>query len=117
MTTHQPSSRNQLLFEQSQRLIPGGVNSPVRAFRSVGVTPVFFKRGLGSRLWDEDDKQYIDYVGSRGPMILGHAHPEVTKAVQKTAENSLSFGAPTALFSPSCNICSGISREEFHLDA
>jgi len=97
MTSHQPTSRNQQLFEQSQRLIPGGVNSPVRAFRSVGGTPVFFKRGLGSRLWDEDDKEYIDYVGSWGPMILGHAHPEVIAAVQKTAINSLSFGAPTAL--------------------
>ena len=91
------ASRNQLLFEKSQRLIPGGVNSPVRAFKSVGGTPVFFKRGLGSKLWDEDDKQYIDYVGSWGPMILGHAHPEVIAAVQKTAANSLSFGAPTAL--------------------
>ena len=91
------TTRNQQLFEQSQRLIPGGVNSPVRAFRSVGGTPVFFKRGLGSRLWDEDDRQYIDYVGSWGPMILGHAHPAVIEAVQKTAENSLSFGAPTAL--------------------
>lgn len=91
------TSRNQQLFEQSQRLIPGGVNSPVRAFGSVGGTPVFFKRGQGSRLWDEDDKVYIDYVGSWGPMILGHAHPEVIKTVQKTAENSLSFGAPTAL--------------------
>jgi glutamate-1-semialdehyde 2,1-aminomutase len=91
------SSRNQQLFEQSQRLIPGGVNSPVRAFRSVGGTPVFFKKGAGSRLWDEDDKEYIDYVGSWGPMILGHAHPEVIAAVQKSAENSLSFGAPTAL--------------------
>ncbi|HLD10015.1 MAG TPA: aminotransferase class III-fold pyridoxal phosphate-dependent enzyme, partial [Methylophilaceae bacterium] len=91
------TSRNQQLFEKSQRLIPGGVNSPVRAFMSVGGTPVFFKRGLGSKLWDEDDKQYIDYVGSWGPMILGHAHPEVIAAVQKTAADSLSFGAPTAL--------------------
>lgn len=91
------TSRNLQLFEQSLRLIPGGVNSPVRAFRSVGGTPVFFKRGLGSQLWDEDDRQYTDYVGSWGPMILGHAHPEVIEAVQKTAENSLSFGAPTAL--------------------
>src|SRR3989344_6746110 len=91
------ASRNQVLFENAQRLIPGGVNSPVRAFKSVGGTPVFFKRGLGSKLWDEDDKQYIDYVGSWGPMILGHAHPEVIAAVQKTAANSLSFGAPTAL--------------------
>lgn len=91
------TSRNQQLFEQSQRLIPGGVNSPVRAFRSVGGTPVFFKKGAGSRLWDEDGREYIDYVGSWGPMILGHAHPEVVAAVQKSAENSLSFGAPTAL--------------------
>lgn len=91
------TSRNQQLFEKSQTLIPGGVNSPVRAFSSVGGTPVFFKRGLGSRLWDEDGKEYIDYVGSWGPMILGHAHPEVVAAVQKTAVNSLSFGAPTAL--------------------
>lgn len=91
------TSRNQQLFEKSLTLIPGGVNSPVRAFGSVGGTPVFFKRGLGSRLWDEDGKEYIDYVGSWGPMILGHAHPEVVAAVQKTAANSLSFGAPTAL--------------------
>jgi glutamate-1-semialdehyde 2,1-aminomutase len=91
------TSRNQQLFEKSQSLIPGGVNSPVRAFRSVGGTPVFFKRGSGSRLWDEDGKEYIDYVGSWGPMILGHAHPEVIAAVQQTAVNSLSFGAPTAL--------------------
>ena len=90
-------SRNQQLFEQSQTLIPGGVNSPVRAFGSVGGTPIFFKRGLGSRLWDEDGKEYIDYVGSWGPMILGHAQPDVIAAVQATAANSLSFGAPTAL--------------------
>lgn len=90
-------SRNQQLFEQSQTLIPGGVNSPVRAFGSVGGTPVFFKRGLGSHLWDEDGKEYIDYVGSWGPMILGHAQPDVVAAVQAAAANSLSFGAPTAL--------------------
>ena len=90
-------SRNQQLFEQSKTLIPGGVNSPVRAFGSVGGTPIFFKRGLGSRLWDEDGKEYIDYVGSWGPMILGHAQPEVIAAVQAAAANSLSFGAPTAL--------------------
>ena len=90
------TSRNQQLFEQSQKLIPGGVNSPVRAFRSVGGTPVFFKRGLGPHVWDEDDKQYVDYVGSWGPMILGHAHPAVIQAVCEAAANSLSFGAPTA---------------------
>ena len=91
------TSLNQSLFEQSQQLIPGGVNSPVRAFRSVGGTPIFFKKGLGSKLWDVDGKQYIDYINSCGPMILGHAHPQVIKAVQDVAENSLSFGAPTGL--------------------
>ena len=88
---------NQSLFEQSQALIPGGVNSPVRAFRSVGGTPVFFKKGVGSRLWDVEGKEYIDYINSWGPMILGHAHPEVIAAVQAAAANSLSFGAPTGL--------------------
>lgn len=91
------SSRNQALFEKSQQLIPGGVNSPVRAFRSVGGTPVFFQKGLGSKLWDVDGKEYIDYINSWGPMILGHAHPEVVTAVQQAAANSLSFGAPTGL--------------------
>ncbi|MDD5403227.1 MAG: glutamate-1-semialdehyde 2,1-aminomutase [Sulfuricella sp.] len=90
------TSRNQTLFEQSQRLIPGGVNSPVRAFGSVGGTPVFFKRGKGAMLWDEDGKSYIDYVGSWGPAILGHAYPKVVKAVQEAAARGLSFGAPTA---------------------
>ncbi|MCL6556786.1 MAG: glutamate-1-semialdehyde 2,1-aminomutase [Burkholderiales bacterium] len=90
------SSRNEELFERSRRLIPGGVNSPVRAFRAVGGTPVFFKRGQGAWLWDEDDRRYVDYVGSWGPMILGHAHPEVVAAVKEAAEAGLSFGAPTA---------------------
>ncbi|MHB9100102.1 MAG: glutamate-1-semialdehyde 2,1-aminomutase [Sulfuricella sp.] len=91
------TSRNQQLFEKSLRFIPGGVNSPVRAFGSVGGTPLFFKRGAGATVWDEDGQAYIDYVGSWGPMILGHAHPEVVRAVQDTAANGLSFGAPTAL--------------------
>lgn len=91
------STNQQQLFEKSQQLIPGGVNSPVRAFRSVGGTPVFFKKGSGSKLWDVDGKEYIDYINSWGPMILGHAHPEVTKAVQDVVANSLSFGAPTGL--------------------
>jgi len=95
-TTIKTSSRNQQLFERSQKLIPGGVNSPVRAFKSVGGTPVFFKRAQGAWLWDEDDKSYIDYIGSWGPMVLGHAHPEVIAAVREVAGNSLSFGAPTA---------------------
>ena len=91
------TSLNQILFEKSQQLIPGGVNSPVRAFRSVGGTPIFFKKGLGSKLWDVDGKEYIDYINSWGPMIVGHAHPEVIAAVQAAAANSLSFGAPTGL--------------------
>ncbi len=91
------TSLNQSLFEKSQQLIPGGVNSPVRAFRSVGGTPVFFKKGLGSKLWDVEGKEYIDYINSWGPMIVGHAHPDVISAVQAAAANSLSFGAPTGL--------------------
>jgi glutamate-1-semialdehyde 2,1-aminomutase len=89
------NSRNEELFARSQRVIPGGVNSPVRAFRSVGGTPRFFTRGQGAWLWDADGKAYVDYVGSWGPMILGHAHPEVIRAVQETAVHGLSFGAPT----------------------
>ncbi|MFZ4587348.1 MAG: glutamate-1-semialdehyde 2,1-aminomutase, partial [Candidatus Methylopumilus universalis] len=88
-------SQNKTLFERSQKVIPGGVNSPVRAFKSVGGTPIFFKKGLGSKLWDEDDREYIDYINSWGPMILGHAHPQVLKAVQEASFDSLSFGAPT----------------------
>jgi len=91
------TSRNDQLFEQSQKLIPGGVNSPVRAFRSVGGTPRFIARGLGSRVWDADGKSYMDYVGSWGPMILGHADPDVVKVVQDTAALGLSFGAPTEM--------------------
>lgn len=82
-------------FQQAQEYIPGGVNSPVRAFKSVGGEPIFMQRGRGAYLWDADDKQYIDYVGSWGPMILGHAHPEIVEAVQSAASNGLSFGAPT----------------------
>ncbi len=89
--------RSRALFERSQRLIPGGVNSPVRAFRAVGGTPVFFREGHGAHLVDEDGREYIDYVGSWGPLILGHAHPEVVAAVCDAAARGLSFGAPTAL--------------------
>ncbi|MHB9118155.1 MAG: glutamate-1-semialdehyde 2,1-aminomutase [Burkholderiales bacterium] len=91
------TSRNQELFEQSQKHIPGGVNSPVRAFKSVGGTPIFIQRGQGPYLWDEDERRYIDYVGSWGPAILGHAHPDAVLAVQQAAAKGLSFGAPTAL--------------------
>ncbi|MFA7269994.1 MAG: glutamate-1-semialdehyde 2,1-aminomutase [Sterolibacterium sp.] len=89
------TSRNQELFIRAQRSIPGGVNSPVRAFRSVGGTPPFFARGEGAYVWDADGKRYIDYVGSWGPLILGHAHPAVVRAVQEAAAKGLSFGAPT----------------------
>ena len=89
------TSRNQQLFERAQRHIPGGVNSPVRAFRSVGGTPCFFQKGVGPKVQDADGKWYVDYVGSWGPMILGHAHPEVIAAVQAAVVDGLSFGAPT----------------------
>lgn len=89
------TSRSDKLFEAALRVIPGGVNSPVRAFRSVGGTPRFFARGGGPHMWDADGIRYIDYVGSWGPLILGHAHAAVVAAVQKTAALGLSFGAPT----------------------
>jgi glutamate-1-semialdehyde 2,1-aminomutase len=83
------------LFERAQARIPGGVNSPVRAFRAVGGTPVFFERASGAFLWDADGERYIDYVGSWGPMLVGHGHPAVVEAVQEAASRALSFGAPT----------------------
>ena len=83
------------LFAAAQKHIPGGVNSPVRAFNGVGGEPIFFNRGEGAYLWDEEDKKYIDYVASWGPAIVGHAHPDVIKAVQEAAAKGLSFGAPT----------------------
>ena len=88
-------SRNETLFEKSLLSIPGGVNSPVRAFRSVGGTPLFMARGEGPFVWDMDGKRYIDYVGSWGPLVLGHANEEVVRAVQRAASRGLSFGAPT----------------------
>ena len=88
-------NNNEQLFARAQKTIPGGVNSPVRAFRSVGGTPRFFVSGAGSRLVDADGKEYIDFVGSWGPAIVGHAHPAVIDAVQRAAAQGLSFGAPT----------------------
>ncbi|GGY81128.1 glutamate-1-semialdehyde 2,1-aminomutase [Cellvibrio zantedeschiae] len=88
-------SRSEELFSQAQHYIPGGVNSPVRAFRSVGGTPIFFEKAQGAYVWDADGKRYVDYVQSWGPMVLGHAHPEVINAVIETAKFGLSFGAPT----------------------
>jgi glutamate-1-semialdehyde 2,1-aminomutase len=89
------TNRNEQLFERAKRLIPGGVNSPVRAFRAVGGTPRFVQRAQGAYFWDADDRRYIDYIGSWGPMILGHGHPAVIEAVQKAVLDGFSFGAPT----------------------
>jgi len=94
MTTEH-TSNNDTLFARAQKTTPGGVNSPVRAFRSVGGTPRFITRAEGPYFWDADGKRYIDYIGSWGPAIVGHAHPEVVKAVQDAAARGLSFGAPT----------------------
>ena len=91
------STRSEQLFAEAQHYIPGGVNSPVRAFRGVGGTPIFFKRGEGAYLYDEDNRRYLDYVGSWGPMIVGHAHPAVVHSVREVVGRGLSFGAPTEL--------------------
>ncbi len=88
-------SSNEELFARAQRVIPGGVNSPVRAFRAVGGTPRFIQRAQGAYMWDAEGRRYIDYIGSWGPMILGHGHPAVLEAVQKAAADGFSFGAPT----------------------
>lgn len=90
-------ARSAEAFARAKKVIPGGVNSPVRAFKSVGLTPVYMERGEGSRVYDIDGNVYIDYVGSWGPLIMGHAHPEVIEALRKTAERGTSFGAPTEL--------------------
>jgi glutamate-1-semialdehyde 2,1-aminomutase len=90
-------SRSETLFAAAQKHIPGGVNSPVRAFKSVGGTPLFFKHAEGAYVTDEDDRRYVDYVGSWGPMILGHSHPEVLDAVRNQLQHGLSYGAPTEM--------------------
>jgi glutamate-1-semialdehyde 2,1-aminomutase len=89
--------RSVAAFARAKQVIPGGVNSPVRAFKSVGLNPVYMERGVGSRIYDIDGNSYIDYVASWGPLIMGHAHPEVVEAIQRTAEKGTSFGAPTEL--------------------
>jgi len=93
----QVMTKSERFFEDAKKYIPGGVNSPVRAFSRVGGQPVFFKSGSGAYLTDEDDKKYIDYIGSWGPMIIGHAHPKVVKSVQEAMGHGLSFGAPTKI--------------------
>ncbi|RZI97869.1 MAG: aminotransferase class III-fold pyridoxal phosphate-dependent enzyme, partial [Haliea sp.] len=89
------ADRNEQLFERAKRCIPGGVNSPVRAFRAVGGTPRFVQRAQGAYFWDANGRRYIDYIGSWGPMILGHGHPAVVEAVQRAVVDGFSFGAPT----------------------
>ncbi|TAL68760.1 MAG: glutamate-1-semialdehyde-2,1-aminomutase [Bacteroidetes bacterium] len=91
------TSKSKILFKQAQMYIPGGVNSPVRAFKSVGGNPIFIKRGLGSKIWDVDGNEYIDYVGSWGPHIFGHNPPFIKKALAEAMDNGTSFGAPTEL--------------------
>ncbi|MBU3740290.1 MAG: glutamate-1-semialdehyde 2,1-aminomutase, partial [Rhodoferax sp.] len=93
MTT--PTDANEILFQRARQVIPGGVNSPVRAFRAVGGTPRFIRRAQGAYFWDANGQRYIDYIGSWGPMILGHGHPDVLHAVQQAAAEGFSFGAPT----------------------
>jgi glutamate-1-semialdehyde 2,1-aminomutase len=90
-------TRSQELFDTASKVIPGGVNSPVRAFKGVGGTPVFFKEGKGAYIIDEDGNSYVDYIGSWGPMILGHGHPKVLEAIHAQVDKGLSFGAPTAI--------------------
>ena len=88
-------TQSKKLFYQAQKRLPGGVNSPVRAFKSVNMTPLFITRGQGSKLFDKDGNEYIDYVGSWGPMILGHANPIGVSKLKETLDNGTSFGAPT----------------------
>ncbi len=110
-------SHSESLFIEAKQYIPGGVNSPVRAFKAVGGVPVFFKRAEGAYIYDEDDKRYIDYVLSWGPMILGHAHPDVVAAVIEKAKGGLSFGAPTkletTLAKAVCNIIPNMDQVRF----
>lgn len=88
---------SEAIFERAKRVLPGGVNSPVRAYRAVGGTPPFITKGKGCRIWDLDGNEYIDFVGSWGPLILGHSYEPVLDAVEKAMRNGLSFGAPTAI--------------------
>ncbi len=97
MLTKTQRTKSQQLFTEAQKLMPGGVNSPVRAFKSIDGSPIFFKKAKGAYLWDEDDNQYIDFVGSWGPMILGHADPDIERELKQAISNGTSFGAPTRL--------------------
>ena len=95
MSESKSYSRSEALFEQAQKHMPGGVNSPVRAFKGVEGNPVFFSRGLGAYIYDEDNNTYVDYIGAWGPLILGHCHPKVVSALEKQIKIGLAFGAPT----------------------
>src|SRR5215471_19415259 len=90
-----PTARSEALFAEAQRHLPGGVDSPVRAFRAVGGTPRFIARARGASVWDVDDNRYVDYLASWGPLIAGHAHPGVVAAIQEAAAHGTSYGAPT----------------------
>ena len=98
------NNRSKKLFQQAQKVIPGGVNSPVRAFKSVGGSPIFIKHALGAYLIDEDDNQYIDYISSWGPMIIGHAHPEIINAINDQSRKGTSYGIPTELETKMANL-------------
>ena len=105
--------RSRQLYQEAQRYLPGGVDSPVRAFKAVGGTPPFIVNGKGSRIYDEDGNEYIDYVCSWGPLILGHTHPQVIGALKRAAERGTSFGAPTDLeITLAKMICSAIPSIE-----
>ncbi len=86
---------NKTIFEESKKYIPGGVNSPVRALKDMGITPPIIKSGMGSKIYDEENKEYIDFVGAWGPMILGHCNSRVVDAIKNTSETAIAFGAPT----------------------
>src|SRR5438045_5752836 len=90
-------TKSEQLFAEALKYIPGGVNSPVRAFRAVGGQPFFVNKAKGARIWDADGNEYLDYVGTWGPSILGHAHPKIIQALKETADNGISFGIPNPL--------------------
>src|ERR687891_2757111 len=106
-------AKSEALFAESLKCIPGGVNSPVRAFRAVGGQPFFVNKANGARLWDVDGNEYIDYVCTWGPAILGHAHPKIIKAVQQAAEHGTSFGIPNPLEVTMAKlVCSAVASVE-----
>jgi len=95
--THNKIDKSIALFKEAKTLMPGGVNSPVRAFKNINGNPIFFERASGAYLYDADDNEYIDYIGSWGPMIMGHSHPDIVSAIKNQVELGTSYGAPTSL--------------------